>query len=225
MPEHHSKKYWWAVGIVVPLAAAVIGILPHLLENDQQAPQPVIQNQRSAFQVGGERPKGDVSKPPKGLTHAEKEQEGDRSKREPTTGREYKPAVFVGHRLYGGSFRIEIISIDRIDEYKLKFGMLVRSLRKTFRMGLYQAEKTAYIVDPDGNRYFFMDQENLSGTMVFPDGIDIRCSITFLAPPATVKQISMVFYFDVGDVFPKEAIFSNLDLDAVKLITPLSVEK
>lgn len=135
-----------------------------------------------------------------------------------TIKREYKPPVFVGNSLYDKSFRIEIISVERVDESKLKFGILIRSLIKEYSvvaMGLEEPETTAYIVDPDGNRYFFVDQENMVGN--FPSDIDVRGSITFIAPPTTVKRISLIFQFSVGLGFAADVIFRNLDLDTLKL--------
>jgi hypothetical protein len=128
----------------------------------------------------------------------------------------YKPAVFVGSSYDNNSFRIEIISVERINDSKLKFGMLVKSLIGSYRMILGEP---AYIVDPDGNRYFLVDSENMSGEdYQFPMNVNIRSSMTFLAPPPTVKQISLIFKFKVASGYPANVIFKNLDLDTLKLI-------
>ncbi|MEM2144798.1 MAG: hypothetical protein QW279_05520 [Candidatus Jordarchaeaceae archaeon] len=129
---------------------------------------------------------------------------------------EYKPPIYVGNSLYQRSFRIEIISVERING-KLKFGVLIRiNVNGGASAGLEAPEKTAYIVDPDGNKYFFVAQENMEGD--FPPGIDIRGSITFMAPPLTVKKVNLIFQFRVGAGFPDNVIFKNLDLETLKLI-------
>jgi len=136
---------------------------------------------------------------------------------------EYKQPVFIGDSLRDRSFRLEILSAKQEDASKLRFEILVRSQCKGIaRMTLNQPAKTAYVVDTEGNRYGFLTQENLTGD--FPGGVDVRGSMTFLAPTPTVKRINVVFQYKVGMGYPCAVIFRNLDLNLMKLVEPVEDE-
>jgi len=132
----------------------------------------------------------------------------------------YKQPVFIGNSLYDRSFRIEILSAKQEQNSRLKLDLIVRSQLEGIRqMGLEQPEKTAYIVDTEGNRYGFLNQENLTGE--FPGGVDVRGSMTFLAPTSIMRKINVVFRYKVGGGYSSAVIFRNLDLDLMKLVEPV----
>jgi len=157
--------------------------------------------------------------------HAPQPEQGNAAAMLPTPvpDQEYKSPVFVGNSLYPRSYRIEIMAAERIGDSKLRLHVLVRSqVDHTIKMRLEEPEQTAYIVDPQGVRYFLASEESLTGE--FPTNVDVRGSLTFLGPPSATKQITVVFRYRVGSGRADEVIFRNLDLDLMKLVQPVPAE-
>lgn len=134
---------------------------------------------------------------------------------------EYKHPIFVDRYK---NFYITITSAERIGTTTLQINLLVRSRDdgRVSHMFLDKPEETAYIVDPTGNRYGFIGQNYLDGE--FPGGVDIQASISFITPPKNVKTINIIFRYCFDDIpgsGTRDVIFRNLDLELIKIITPL----
>ncbi len=187
---------------------------------------------------------------------------------------EDKPTVFISSR---SGFNFKIIEAKRGNyDSKLTFTMVIRSQNKTRLMKLVEPKETAYIVDPNGNKYFFVsaggtlwtgmarEENKMSAAkppnrnsrgliervrdsrqrresnptpptpsyQKFPADVDIKCYMTFLAPPHTVKKINLVFTFAYDDGSDwwfssnrDDALFKDLNLETLILDVPQDANK
>jgi len=182
---------------------------------------------------------------------------------------DYEPTVFVSSR---SGFNFKIIEVKRgYNGSNLKFTMLIRSQNKAQLMKLVEPKETAYIVDPNGNKYLFVSaggtlwtgserEENkvierkplerpmrrietdrnrqkresnpTPSYQKFPADVDIKCYMTFLAPPHTVKKIKLVFTFAYDDGSGwwfssnrDDALFKDLNLETLILDAPQDANK
>ena len=228
MTKPFSRLTFW--GAIASLLAIPLTILLFFAEcSSERARQPTTTTQQDVKESAepviktGTDNSGQVASTerPSRENQAYESEEGTKTitPSKPVAEYEYKAPVFIGNSLYKRSYRIEIVGSERIGDSKLKFDLLVRSqLDRIIRMRLEEPEQMAYIVDSQGVRYFFVEQENLTGE--FPSGVDVRGSITMLAPPEATKLITVVFRYRVGSGRPDEVIFRNLDLDKMKLVQP-----
>jgi len=205
-----------------------IGILPlgykfdphYGIKTQLITPPVVIDYEKQVNQERQEAEKKVVVEQAKTTEALRKKQETVRPPAPPKPQYRYKQPVFIGNSLYDRSFRIEILSAEQEQGSRLKIDLVVRyQLEGVGYMRLEQPEKTAYIVDAEGNRYGFLNQEKLNGE--FLGGVDVRGSMTFLAPTSTVRKINVLFQYTVGAGRPCAVIFRNLDLDLMKLVEPV----
>ena len=182
---------------------------------------------------------------------------------------EYEPTVFVSSR---SGFHFKIVEAKRVNNgSNLKFTILIRSQNQTRLMKLVEPKETAYIVDPNGNKYRFIStggtlwteserEENKvierkpldrSRRRIEPDrdrqrresnpppsynkflaDVDIKCYMTFLSPPPTVKKISLFFTFaydkGMGESwldYKDDALFKDLNLEKLIVDVPQDANK
>ena len=219
-----ATGYWRAFWISVAAGVFVFFVLWPLREErnrgDQRAP---VENVSPEVGVGKTRPDGQSAKnDERQVVPSSPSEEPLKHTLEGTAGipsTQSELPVFVGDSLYDRSFRIEIVDVVRLDSGRLQFDILVRSLlRGVCSMDIVEPEKTAYIIDGRGNRYGFVEAQNMTGQ--FPGDVDVRASMVFLAPEPGTERINLVFDFRVGGGYPSHVIYRNLDLHSVKLVQP-----